>query len=103
MTTENKEAPEKVHRKTPTEKMISFAERLAEELGEKLPAQAREDFDSCREWLDEAAARVPPSEKQVTLANRIAEANGMKVPEHIRRSKYMLSKWIDENNRQKAN
>lgn len=91
------ERTESKHRSAPTPQMISFADRLAGELGETLPDEARSSFDDCRKWLDDAAARVPATEKQVEFAQGIANETGKRIPPNVLASKYLLSRWIDEN------
>lgn len=81
-------------RKTPTDKMIGFAEKLAARKGIEVPAQAREDFDACREFID---AHNAPSEKQLAFAQKIAEERGVAVPDEALKDGGKLSRWIDEN------
>lgn len=82
----------------PTQKMLDFASRIAQRKGEELPAEARESFDACSQYIDankEAAMR--PTEKQVGLAERIARDKGLQIPAEARSDGRALSRWIDEN------
>ncbi|WP_207459905.1 DNA topoisomerase [Azospirillum sp. SYSU D00513] len=42
-------------RRTPTDRMVSFARSLAERKGIELPPAVAQDFDSCRQFLDQHA------------------------------------------------
>lgn len=87
-----------VQRSTPTDKMLSYAMKIASELGVDLPQEAEESFDACRAFIDANADSVPPTDKQVGLAERLADSNGVIIPDDVMASKRKLSAWIDEQN-----
>lgn len=87
-----------VQRGTPTDKMLAYAEKIADELGIEMPQDAAENFDACRAFIDANADSVPPTDKQVGLAQRIASSNGARIPADVLASKRKLSAWIDEQN-----
>lgn len=80
-------------RKTPTDKMLAFAERIATRKNLELPQGAREDFDACRAFIDE---HIRPTDKQVGLARALAKEQGVDIPDEALRDGYKLSRWIDE-------
>ena len=83
-------------RSTPTDKMLSYARKIAGELGEDLPREVETSFDACRAFIDANADSVPPTEKQLAFAERIAESSGEEIPDDVRASKRKLSAWLDE-------
>lgn len=87
---------DQAHRITPTENMLRYARKVATTLGEQLPENAENDFDVCRNWLDENAERVPPTQKQIDYATQLADAAGESISEDVLSSKPKLSKWLDE-------
>ncbi len=83
-------------RSNPTDKMLSYARKLADELNIELPAEAEANFEACRDFIDGHADTVPPTEKQIEFAERLAEAEGIDLPDETRASKRKLSAWLDE-------
>jgi len=83
-------------RSTPTENMLSYAERIADALDMDLPEGVAESFDACREFIDEYAEKVPPTDKQVKFAETLAKDAGETIPRNVLKSKVLLSRWIDE-------
>jgi hypothetical protein len=83
-------------RSTPTDKMLSYARKIAEELGEDLPQEVEESFDACRAFIDANADSIPPTEKQLAFAERLADSNGEEIPADVLASKRKLSAWLDE-------
>ncbi|MBK3804501.1 hypothetical protein GAY33_36430 [Azospirillum brasilense] len=47
--------PSGARRKAPTDKMVAFARSLADRKGVELPNTVLQDFDSCRQFLDQHA------------------------------------------------
>lgn len=100
--TENKtkmtEQSEATPKNKPTDKMLNFAKKLAEQLGLELPAEVSESFEGCKAFLDAHAQTVTsPTQKQIDFAKSIAQRKNIQVPEKVRNDKRLLSKWIDEN------
>lgn len=83
-------------RSTPTDKMLVWAEKVADRTGDELPDEAREDFEVCRQWLDDHP-NIPPSEKQIAYAQRIAEESDIELPDDALTDYKVMSKWLDEN------
>ena len=80
--------------RTPSEKQIGLAERLAEKKGLTLPADYRTNLKACRDFIDSAVA---PSAKQVEFAKTIADETGKAIPADVLKDGMKLSRWIDEN------
>ena len=83
-------------RSTPTDKMLSYARKIAEELGEDLPQEVEKSFDACRAFIDANADSIPPTEKQLAFAERLADSSGEDIPADVLASKRKLSAWLDE-------
>lgn len=82
----------------PTEKQIAYAVRIATKLSIELPEEVRNDFDKCREFIDQNKdAAMRPSDKQLAFAARIAKEKGVEIPEAASKDGAQLSRWIDEN------
>ena len=86
----------------PTEKMVSFATRIAEKVLPN-PKQSDEfqaaiaDFDACKAFIDKYKDQAnKPSDKAVAFAQRIAKEVGQSIPEEALRDARALSAWIDE-------
>jgi Ti-type conjugative transfer relaxase TraA len=53
---------------TPSERMLAYAQQMAESAGSKLPALCRHDFSACRDWLNENTTdQIHRDEVQVQL------------------------------------
>ncbi len=87
-----------VQRSNPTDKMLTYARKIADELSVELPVEAETSFDACRAFIDANADSVPPTDKQLSLAQRLSESNGVDIPDDVLASKRKLSAWIDEQN-----
>ena len=83
-------------RSTPTDKMLSYARKIADELGEDLPQEVEKSFDACRAFIDANADSIPPTDKQLAFAERLAESSGEEIPADVLASKRKLSAWLDE-------
>jgi DNA topoisomerase-3 len=82
----------------PTPKMLDYARRIADKLGQKLAADIAESFDACRAFIDaNAQAANRPSDKQHSFARNIAERKGATIPPEALAEGRVLSKWIDDN------
>lgn len=80
----------------PTEKQLAYAKRLASEAGIELPANAVNDFEACKEFID--MHQPKPSDKQLELAKKILEAGGPKPDKNFSlMNKYEVSSYIDAN------
>ncbi len=87
----------------PTEKMVSFATRIAEKVMPN-PHQNEEfkaaiaDFDACKAFIDKYKDQAnKPSDKALAFAQRISKEVGKPIPEEALKDARMLSAWIDEN------
>ncbi len=89
--------PETVHRrKQPTEKMVSFAQKIAERKQLTLPPLAVEDYEICRTFLDQHGAILPPTEKALNWALDIAKKKNLKLSAETCGDARLLSAWIEE-------
>lgn len=84
-------------RNAPTEKMLQFAERLAERKSIPLPKDIRESFEVCKAFLDEHGAELPPSQKAINWANDIAPKKKILLSAETLADARKLSEWIDAN------
>jgi len=90
--------PETTTNNPPTEKMLGYAERIANAFGTELPSDASLDFEACKTFIDQYADKpFPPSQKQLAFAEKIAEQNGLEIDEETRSEAKLLSAWIDDN------
>jgi len=81
----------------PTDKMLSYAERLANTFNVEISDEVKGSFEKCREFIDKHASKpFPPSEKALNFANTIAERKGVEVPNDAKADAKKLSAWIDE-------
>lgn len=108
--------------RTPSDSMLRFADSLAKKHGMALPADAKVDFEACRQFLDKwskasviprlaAPAPVPtpapaptrppvveegPTERQLAYALSIAARKALTIPGNTLQSKRAISAWIDK-------
>lgn len=87
----------------PTEKMVSFATRIAEKVlpnynqNDEFNA-AIADFDRCKAFIDKYKDQAnKPSDKAIAFAQRIAKEVGKTIPDEALLDARQLSAWIDEN------
>lgn len=87
----------------PTEKMVSFATRIAEKVlpnynqNDEFKA-AVADFDACKAFIDKYKDQAnKPSDKAIAFAQRIAKEISKTIPEEALKDARQLSAWIDEN------
>lgn len=102
--TDNRDSREKVsafldaHAKTarfpPSEKMLEFARKRAEQLRVILPKEAENFADRLKIWIAEHP--VKPSDKQMQFAEKIAAALEVELPEGIRASSDICSEFIEQ-------
>ena len=76
----------------PSEKQLSFAEKIAREAGIELPGEARTDPKACSAFIDKHAR---PSEKQLSFAEKIAREAGIELPGEARTDPKACSAFID--------
>jgi DNA topoisomerase-3 len=81
-------------RPAPSEKMLAYAQKRADELGVQLPLDARRYNERLAEWLKDHP--VPPSAKQLDYARKVASVLGIELPEHIEVSSDICRVFLDE-------
>ncbi|RCK43249.1 DNA topoisomerase [Thalassospira profundimaris] len=81
-------------RPAPSEKMLSYAQKRAEELGVLIPIDARQYNDRLVEWLKDHPVR--PSAKQLDYVRNVAETLGIALPEHYEVSSDVCREFLDK-------
>jgi DNA topoisomerase-3 len=77
----------------PSEKMLAFAERIAQALGQPLPEEVRTNGRACSDFItankDAAQAHMatsddrPPTDKMLGFARKLAAESGVDLPEEV--------------------
>lgn len=83
----------------PSEKQLAFGKRIAEAIGEEIPAAAMKSSKEFSAWLDTVKSRAPapaPTEKQLAFARKIADEAGMEIPAAAMKDAKQLSAFIDK-------
>lgn len=84
----------------PTEKMITFAEKIAADSDSELPDLCRTDRQACSDFIEKNRANLKaslPSEKQLKYARSLAKAAKIELPEESANSSIECSKFIEAN------
>lgn len=84
--------------------MTSFAQRLATQLGERVPPGVLDSFQltsayitAAKESLERKPASVfPPSQKQLEYAAHLSKKTGRGVPPGALANKDLLSQWLTQ-------
>lgn len=80
----------------PTDKMLSYAEKISNTTGVPLPAEVRASYDECKAFIDANADKVSPSQAALDYALKLSEATGAAIPDDVKTSARKLSGWIEE-------
>lgn len=82
-------------RPAPSESMLAYAQKRADELGVQIPIDARRYKERLAEWMKDHPVR--PSAKQLDYVRKVAETLGIKPPEHFEVSSDICRAFLDEN------
>jgi len=83
-------------RSTPTPKMLSLARTIAGRLGVELTEAQENEFDACRDFLDQHSDSTPPSQKQIAYAERLSRETGEPLPADARTNWRVMREWLDK-------
>lgn len=90
----------------PSEGQVAFANKIAAAANTEIPAQALQNRDVMKTWIDANKDALPkkggggtgkPSPKQISFAQKIAKKKGLTVPVECLSEMSKISKWIDAN------
>ena len=83
----------------PSEKQLAFAERVAAETGQAIPAAARASGRELSAWIDGVKPQQGPrgpSEKQLAFAKKLADEHEVKLPAAVETDMKACSEFIDK-------
>lgn len=100
----------------PSDKALSFAEKIASEGGIELPDEAKATSQALSKWIDKYKSKSgsrsngsngkaskhssgggEPTSKQVGFAEKIASRGNLTIPPHCYKDRAAMSQWIDSN------
>jgi len=80
----------------PTDKQVTFAQRLAMQTSTPFPEEALSSFDAVSAFIDERLKEIPPSEKQVQYATSLAERANEPLDQGVLESAASVSAYISK-------
>lgn len=88
----------------PSDKQISFAEKLSKEQNIPLPVDYKTDGKACKEFIGKntkSQSTFEPSDKQIAFAEKLSKDRGTKLPKGYRDDYKICKKYIDKSLKKK--
>lgn len=80
----------------PTNKMLAYVKKLAEQVGVDLNEDDLSTFHKVSVLINELQKKIKPTDKQISFAKKLAEKMNAEIPQKALESKAAMSRWLEK-------